>query len=1176
MERYKMNSKKIFILILWLVLAWSTNCFAEVLRYHTLVLDGQNKILPWYSPNANAYDRYLYQLWQWLPTVPNYNGLPMYYLSCGFKPGSPITPDTWENDWGERVPNFVEFARLYYAYSGNTGPLAIAKGMVDYALAHGMTPAGYSWPHMAYGTANAGATDFNGDNVAWNRYDVLVDLSADMGMSFYKMYLIYGTASYRTAAINMADTLASKIVTGTSTASPWPYVVNAYTGATQSRYCSNWAGALTLFDLLIDHGEPNAAAYTSARTKLRNWILAYPMTNGKWVDGHSDVWIDGNTNLSNTAKSNMTLYLVDNPSFDPNFSTDVPALLQWTERNMVAVSTGDGLYGRTGVYYGAHVPAEQTAYMMRMGYQTARLAAEYARWYAISGNATHKDIAYRSFNYNTYMMKSSGESSDGPTSSVGYWWGDSYGEAARMYFHGFAGVPEWAPPGENHILYSKAVLKNVSYASGSVQYTSTDGTGIEYLRLAFLPTEIMLNGTSLFERSDLSEEGYTVRDLGNGDYAVNIRREQAGDVVVLSNTGPPPINQAPEVNITSPVNDATYTAPATVVIQADAMDSDGSVARVEFFQGNTKIGEDVTSPYGFTWGNVAEGSYQLSARATDNQGASTLSSVVDITVGTIPPDTTAWTELTYDDFESGWGNYTDGGRDCSLYTGGTHAHQGSNAANIQDNSGTASSFSHTFGVDVDTPGYTQIKVDFWFKAVSMDNSEDFWVQYYDGSTWHTVAAYARGTDFENDAFYHETVYVDGADYAFPTNMKFRFMCDASSDRDDVYIDEIRISARRNSSTLPDTAAPTVTAFAIPASADTLTVPITSFTATDDGEVTGYQVSESASAPSATDEGWSATAPASFTLTTEGTKTLYAWAKDAAGNVSAGLSASIVITLPGTADTTPPMVTFTLPVNDAVNVSITAPVTVTFNEPMDETTISADTFTLLDSSNTFVPATVTYDGTTKTATLIPSAPLSSSTTYTANIQGDVGGVTDIAGNALQADFTWSFTTVAEETLIYSIWDDATTPAILSDSDTNAVELGVKFRSEVDGYITGLLFYKSLANTGPHVGHLWTRSGTLLASIAFTNETSSGWQYQALSTPVAITANTTYVASYHTNVGRYSADVGYFAFSGVNSYPLRALADGEDGANGVYRYGAASSFPNSTWKSCNYWVDVEFQQ
>lgn len=95
----------------------------------------------------------------------------------------------------------------------------------------------------------------------------------------------------------------------------------------------------------------------------------------------------------------------------------------------------------------------------------------------------------------------------------------------------------------------------------------------------------------------------------------------------------------------------------------------------------------------------------------------------------------------------------------------------------------------------------------------------------------------------------------------------------------------------------DTTPPTVTAFDIPATATSLTVSVSSFTATDDTGVTGYKLTESASAPSAGDAGWSASAPTTYTFLTEGSKTLYAWAKDAAGNVSTSLNDTITITLP---------------------------------------------------------------------------------------------------------------------------------------------------------------------------------------------------------------------------------------------------------------------------------------
>jgi chitinase len=91
-------------------------------------------------------------------------------------------------------------------------------------------------------------------------------------------------------------------------------------------------------------------------------------------------------------------------------------------------------------------------------------------------------------------------------------------------------------------------------------------------------------------------------------------------------------NKPPVVNITSPANNATFTAPATVNIQAAASDSDGVIRRVVFYQGSTQLGVDSVAPYTWTWSNVAAGTYSLTARATDNGGATTTSAPVTITV----------------------------------------------------------------------------------------------------------------------------------------------------------------------------------------------------------------------------------------------------------------------------------------------------------------------------------------------------------------------------------------------------------------------------------------------------------------------------------------------------------------------------------------------------------------
>jgi alpha-tubulin suppressor-like RCC1 family protein len=91
-------------------------------------------------------------------------------------------------------------------------------------------------------------------------------------------------------------------------------------------------------------------------------------------------------------------------------------------------------------------------------------------------------------------------------------------------------------------------------------------------------------------------------------------------------------NQIPEVALTSPVDHAILTAPATVTLTAAASDSDGFIAKVEFFQGATKLGEATSSPYQFLWSGIAAGTYALTAKAIDNAGGSATSSVVTVTV----------------------------------------------------------------------------------------------------------------------------------------------------------------------------------------------------------------------------------------------------------------------------------------------------------------------------------------------------------------------------------------------------------------------------------------------------------------------------------------------------------------------------------------------------------------
>ncbi|WP_157357344.1 DUF4082 domain-containing protein [Amycolatopsis nigrescens] len=156
---------------------------------------------------------------------------------------------------------------------------------------------------------------------------------------------------------------------------------------------------------------------------------------------------------------------------------------------------------------------------------------------------------------------------------------------------------------------------------------------------------------------------------------------------------------------------------------------------------------------------------------------------------------------------------------------------------------------------------------------------------------------------------------------------------------------------------------------------------------------------------------------------------------------------------------------------------------------------------------------------------------------------------------------------------SIWTSTATPTTPSANDSSALELGVRFKADADGYIRGVKFYKGTGNSGTHTGSLWSTDGTQIATGTFTGESAEGWQTLTFPTSVPVTANTTYIASYHTNTGHYSADSGYFAGADSGLEPLTAPRSTTAEPNGVYKVGA-SGFPDRSFGDTNYWVDVVF--
>ncbi|MEV8442327.1 DUF4082 domain-containing protein [Actinosynnema sp. NPDC051121] len=263
-----------------------------------------------------------------------------------------------------------------------------------------------------------------------------------------------------------------------------------------------------------------------------------------------------------------------------------------------------------------------------------------------------------------------------------------------------------------------------------------------------------------------------------------------------------------------------------------------------------------------------------------------------------------------------------------------------------------------------------------------------------------------------------------------------------------------------------------------------------------------------------------------------------------------------------ADTRPPDLTATTPVDGAGSTPLSTTVTAAFDEPVAP---GSTEFTLTGPAGP-VAGTTSSSGNGTTARFRPDAPLPAGTTFTASVR-----VGDASGNRTAA-LTWRFTTGTPRAAECpcTLWDDFTTPAAPATGDAQPVELGVRVRFAGKGEVLGVRFYKGDGNTGTHTGSLWTSSGSRLATGTFTGETTTGWQTLTFAAPVAVQAATTYLVSYYAPNGHYAATQRHFESQPTTYGPITAPGDGE---NGVFRYGGG--FPTTGYLASNYWVDVVYR-
>lgn len=156
------------------------------------------------------------------------------------------------------------------------------------------------------------------------------------------------------------------------------------------------------------------------------------------------------------------------------------------------------------------------------------------------------------------------------------------------------------------------------------------------------------------------------------------------------------------------------------------------------------------------------------------------------------PVPSGWTQLLFDDFESGWISFISGGNDASLVASSTHAKSGVYSALIRDDSSTSMITTGT----LDVSSYSKVNVIFWYELVGMETGEGFSLQFSNdsGTSWTIVETWARGADFQNGNFYSADVVFSPTSMgkSFTSTSKIRFHCQGSNNNDRTYIDDVEV------------------------------------------------------------------------------------------------------------------------------------------------------------------------------------------------------------------------------------------------------------------------------------------------------------------------------------------------------------------------------------------------
>ncbi|MBN2357687.1 hypothetical protein JXO59_16360 [candidate division KSB1 bacterium] len=445
----------------------------ESIRDHQVVLDTRGRLQPW-----TTYDNIIHWSMNFIFDCPTRQTIfgddPWYLITSKFSSdGTFQEQNTKQNNQGSNVFWAMETAKKYYAYSGDARAFLPVRLLLQRILYY-LTPPDWAWPGVPRtqdDTPDGEYTDERSEP----------DKMAMVALACVDYYRIFGQDEFLAAAKQIAAVIGRSVRPGNAEQSPVPFRVNLRTGEVLDAYSASAVVFIKLFDQILPYcSKEEQTRYDELRRLVWDWIRQYPLVNYRWSGYYEDV-VSNHANFNQQTPMETARYLLQHPHIDPDYRQHVPALLQWVEDR----------FGRTR-HFGAVSIREQDSCFLEMSSHTARFASIAAMWYGCSGDTLYAEKARASFALATYSAYNKYSRDEKAINYVGIgydapWFSDSYWDYIAHFFDGMAELPGMLPEDENHLFYSNATIRTITYSPRSISYETVESDGEERIKLTFDP-----------------------------------------------------------------------------------------------------------------------------------------------------------------------------------------------------------------------------------------------------------------------------------------------------------------------------------------------------------------------------------------------------------------------------------------------------------------------------------------------------------------------------------------------------------------------------------------------------------------------------------------------------------------------------------------------------------------